>query len=173
MIPLRESGILPNVSTDRLVALVVDRDKLHDRMTSLENTSPSVVSESLLKRQLKQTGKLAEHLELFLNSGCSVWTEPDGEKILLLSRALVGQIHGLTMRIYSDEHAPPHFHVKSAEIDAAFRISDCSLLRGSVNGKTRELIDYWYLKMEGRSKLIEDWNKTRPTDCPVGKIQAT
>ena len=82
-------------------------------MTSLENTSPSVAIESLLKRRLEQAGTLAEHLELFLNSGCSVWTEPDGETILLLSRALVGQIHGLTMRIYSDEHAPPHFHVKS------------------------------------------------------------
>jgi hypothetical protein len=141
-------------------------------MTSLENTAPSNVIESLLKRRLEQAGTLAAHLELFLNSGCSVWTEPNGEKILLLSRALVGQIHGLTMRIYSDEHAPPHFHVKSAEIDAAFRISDCSLLRGSVDRKTRELIDYWYRNLEGRPKLIEVWNKTRPADCSVGKIQA-
>jgi hypothetical protein len=76
------------------------------------------------------------------------------------------------MRIYADEHALSHFHVKSAEVAAAFRISDCSRLRGSSDRKTRELIDYWYLNLEGRSKLIENWNKTRPIACPVGKIQA-
>jgi hypothetical protein len=129
--------------------------------------------ESLLKRRLAQVcaaNEVAEHLELFLSSGCSVWTDSNGEKILLLGRALVGQIHGLTIHIYADEHAPPHFHVKSAEIDAAFSISDCLLLRGSVDSKTRELIGYWYLNLDGRSKVIEKWNKTRPSDCPVGPI---
>jgi len=67
----------------------------------------------------------------------------------------------------------PHFHVKSAEIDVAFRISDCALLRGSIDRKTRELIDYWYRNLGGRPKLIEVWNKTRPKDCPVGEIQTT
>jgi hypothetical protein len=165
---------VPRYRINRLVTLLIARDKLPDRMTSPENTAPHGVIESLLKRRLEQVDvDLAAHLELFLNSGCSVWTEPNGKKILLLGRALVGQIRGLTMRIYSDENAPPHFHVKSAEIDAAFRISDCSLLRGSVDRKTRELIDYWYLNLEGRSKLIKDWNKTRPTDCPVGPIHET
>lgn len=145
-------------------------------MASPENTAPIGVIESLLKRRLEQVGadmSVAAHLELFLNSGCSVWTEPNGHKILLLGRALVGQIHGLTMHVHSDEHAPPHFHVKSAKVDAAFRISDCSLLHGSVDRKTRELIEYWYSNLEGQSKLIKDWNKTRPSDCPVGKIETT
>ena len=143
---------------------------------SSENSQPRIGIESLLKRRPEQActvADLAAHLELLLNSGCYVWTEPNGEQILIEARALVGRINGLTIHIYSDEHAPPHFHVKSAEIDATFRISDCSPLRGSVDRKTSELIDYWYLNMGGRSKLIEDWNKTRPTDCPVGEIQAT
>ena len=111
---------------------------------------------------------LARHLELVLNSGCYVWVEPTGERILLSGRALVEKINGLKIHIYADEHAPPHFHVLSSEIDAAFTIQDCSLLRGSVDRRTRDLITYWH--GSSRQKLIDFWNRTRPTDCPVGPI---
>jgi hypothetical protein len=112
--------------------------------------------------------ELAQHLELLLNSGCYVWVEPNGERILLFGRALVEKINGLKIHIYADEHAPPHFHVLSSDIDAAFTIRDCTLIRGSVDGKTRDLIVYWH--GSARRKLVEFWNRTRPTDCPVGPI---
>jgi hypothetical protein len=111
---------------------------------------------------------LAEHLTLLLNSGCHVWIEPNGERILLVGRALVDKINGLKIHIYADEHAPPHFHVLSSEIDAAFTIRDCTLLRGSVDKRTRDLIMYWH--GSARPKLIDFWNRTRPTDCPVGPL---
>jgi len=111
---------------------------------------------------------LAMHLELLLNSGCYVWEEPNGERTLLSGRALVEKINGLKIHIYAKEHAPPHFHVRSAEIDAAFTIEDCRLLQGSVNRKTQDLIVYWH--GSARQKLIHFWNRTRPTDCPVGPI---
>jgi hypothetical protein len=65
---------------------------------------------------------------------------------------------------------PPHFHVKSKDesIDAAFSIVDCTLLKGNVDRNTQNLILYWY--DDARPKLIEFWNKTRPTNCPVGTI---
>lgn len=114
---------------------------------------------------------LAEYLELFLNSGCSVWTEPNGERILIETRALVDRINGLTINIYPNEHPPPHFHVKSADIDAVFNLMDGSYIRGRVNKKTQESIEYWYLNLNGHLKAIEIWNKTRPADCPVGPIR--
>jgi hypothetical protein len=121
--------------------------------------------------QVQTVEDLAEYLELFLNSGCSVWTEPNGEQFLTETRALVDRINGLAIHIYSNEHAPPHFHVKSADIDAVFNLTDLSFIKGSVNRKTRELIEYWYLNLNGRQKAIEVWNNTRPTDCPVGPIR--
>lgn len=51
--------------------------------TSSENPQPSTVIESLLKRRLEQAHSDADpaaHLELLLNSGCYVWTEPNGEQ---------------------------------------------------------------------------------------------
>jgi hypothetical protein len=111
---------------------------------------------------------LAKSLELLLNSGCTVWVEPSGEQKLLYTRALVERINGLKIEIYPVEHVPPHFHVKSADIDAAFTIRDCALLKGTIDGKTQRLIVYWH--SVSRQKLVEVWNRTRPTNCPVGPI---
>ena len=114
----------------------------------------------------KTLGELGEQLQRLLNSGCYVWIEPDGRKLLLYERVLVDRIHGLKIYIYPSEHPPLHFHVRSAELDAVFALDDCSLIRGSVNRKTRDLIEFYHA--EAKDKLIEMWNKTRPTNCVVG-----
>jgi len=111
---------------------------------------------------------LAENLENLLNSGCYVWIERDGTRVLLQGRALVERLKGLKIHIYPDEHPPPHFHVSSPDINATFSILDCTLLKGSVDRKTRELIVHWH--GAARPKLVAFWNNTRPTDCPVGPI---
>ena len=128
--------------------------------------------ETLLKKSLDKVADvqgLAKHLENLLNSGCYVWTESNGERLLLQGRALVERINGLKIYIYSNEHSPPHFHVISADVNAEFSISDCTLLRGRIDRKTRALIVYWY--DVARPKLIEFWNNSRPTNCPVGPIR--
>ncbi|WP_175545845.1 DUF4160 domain-containing protein [Sinomicrobium oceani] len=39
--------------------------------------------------------------------------------------------------IYSNDHNPPHFHVKikDLKIDAKFRIGDCELINGEISSK--------------------------------------
>jgi hypothetical protein len=107
-------------------------------------------------------------LERFLQE-CEV-IEHEGETQLIFKRARVGQIGGLKIEIYANEHAPPHFHVKSNDIDAVFSISDCRLLKGTVSSKDERLIKYWHAG--AKSKLVEMWNRMRPANCPVGQIQS-
>ena len=107
---------------------------------------------------------IEQHLAGFLASGCDVWN--DGE--LVFGRQLVGRIDGLKIEIFPNEHAPPHFHVHAPRIDASFRIEDGTLLQGTVRGKDRRLIEYWYVR--AKPKLVEVWNSTRPSDCLVGPI---
>ena len=109
---------------------------------------------------------LAEQLENLLNSGCHVWFKPDGSRLLLYGRVLVDRIDGLKIHIYAKEHSPPHFHLTSANLDCVFTLDDCSLISGTVDRKTRDLIEFYYSKAKG--KLIDVWNQTRPTNCPVG-----
>lgn len=110
---------------------------------------------------------LAWLLERFMQE-CEV-VELNGETQLISKRARVDQVGSLKIEIYAKEHAPPHFHVKSNDVDAVFAISDCRLLKDTVSGKDERLINYWH--SGAKSKLVEKWNRMRPANCPVGQIQ--
>jgi len=107
---------------------------------------------------------LALTLERLLGGGYAVWT--DGT--LYHARQRVDSVNGLRIEIYPREHAPPHFHVVSGDLRASFAIDDCRLLEGDIASRDRALVRWWH--QHSRRKLIEVWNATRPTDCPVGQI---
>ena len=131
------------------------------------------------KDQLKQAGRFeladpstldgmdewALWLEAMLHGPCSIFVR-DGEAILLLGKQLVERLAGLRIEIYPDEHPPPHFHVRSPEVNASFAIEDCSLLKGRAPAGAIDKVRYWH--KHSKHKLIEAWNATRPTDCQVG-----
>ena len=63
-----------------------------------------------------------------------------------------------SIQIYAD-HNPPHFHVKSPNIDACLTISDGELLRGGIDSATHKKIKYWLDRFNGRNQIVECWNK--------------
>lgn len=107
----------------------------------------------------------AEYLEAMLNEQCSVMMI-DGKLTLLEIKVLVDKVRGMRIEVYSREHSPPHFHIRSADINASFSIEDCKLIEGSITSGDYNKICYWY--EHAKPKLIQAWNKTRPTDCIVG-----
>ncbi|MBK9132077.1 MAG: DUF4160 domain-containing protein [Gammaproteobacteria bacterium] len=115
-------------------------------------------------REAKSLVELAAALELLLSGGFAVWTDGSLYEI----RQLVAQVQGLRIDVFSREHAPPHFHVSSADIDAVFSVEDCSLIRGTIDGRSRKLVEWWYER--GRETIVAAWNATRPSDCPVGPV---
>jgi hypothetical protein len=108
---------------------------------------------------------LTRVLFLLITGGYSVWT--DGR--LLNIRALVEALGSLRIVIHPNEHPPPHFHVIGSGINASFAIDNCALLRGDIGSRERQLVEYWHRR--GRTRLVDVWNKTRPSDCPVGPIK--
>jgi hypothetical protein len=85
---------------------------------------------------------------------------------------IVARVNGLSIKILADEHPPPHFHVSYQGGNASFSILDCERLPGIIglerfDGKIR---NWWG---QNRSHLIEKWNISRPTDCPVGRIEVS
>lgn len=139
---------------------------------------------SNLKEQLKQAGRfeLADPqtldeihdwtlwLEAILHGPCHILVR-DNELILLQGKQLIERLAGLKVEIYPDEHAPPHFHIKSPEINASFAIEDCCLLDGNAPRGALDKIKYWH--KHSKKKLIEAWNSTRPTYCQVGPYVGT
>jgi hypothetical protein len=120
-------------------------------------------------QQLEQRAKdatsiedAAAVLEILLSEGLAVWE--DGS--LYSIKQLVARVDGLQIHVYPREHAPPHFHVVAGDIDAAFALHDCTLIRGEIDGRRKRLVEWWYQRC--RSTVIEAWNASRPDDCPVG-----
>jgi Domain of unknown function (DUF4160) len=107
----------------------------------------------------------AEWLEALLHNPCSIFERGD-ELLLLESKQHVARVNGLKIEVFSNEHPPPHFHVKAPEIDASFSIEDCSLLKGKISSPAAQKVKYWHL--HSKPKLIEAWNSSRPTNCTVG-----
>jgi Domain of unknown function (DUF4160) len=82
---------------------------------------------------------------------------------------IVARVDGLSVKIWADEHPPPHFHVSYQGQDASFSILDCSRLppaRG-LERYERRIRNWWERNVD---LLIEKWNALRPSDCPVGII---
>ena len=92
----------------------------------------------------------------------------DGTVVLYDRKHLFDRINGLHVSFRSDEHPPPHFHVKGNGIDASFSITTGEHLVGTLDAKHRRAVTFWF--KHSRRLLIDTWNRTRPIDCPVGPI---
>lgn len=105
-------------------------------------------------------------------SGSSIphWDEY-GNLIFRFEKRLVDRVDGLKVEVFSNEHPPPHFRVKYQGGTANFTIADCATINGDYSVlRHHSRIKAWW-KMN-KQKIIEAWNKGRPSDCPVGQYKA-
>jgi hypothetical protein len=119
----------------------------------------------LIEKKLAEAGSLeeiAEVLKQLLGGGFSVGK--DGS--IYFIRQLVARVNGLRIEVFAKEHAPPHFHVRGGDVDATFSLESCEYLQGDVGCREKALIEWWYQR--SRKQLIQAWNSSRPSDCPVG-----
>lgn len=115
-------------------------------------------------REVQSLEEATEALANLLSGGYSV--TPDGQ--LYFIRQLVARVNGLKIEVFAREHPPPHFHVSGGGIDATFSIQDCALLEGSIGGRERSLVNWWFER--SRPVLVSTWNASRPSNCPVGPV---
>jgi hypothetical protein len=108
-------------------------------------------------------------LEAILHGPCYIFTKDDGQEVRVLGKQLVERLDGLRIVINPKEHPPPHFHLKSPDVDATFAIDDCRHLEGKVTVDAIKKIRFWH--RHSKPKLVEIWNATRPADCVVGKYR--
>jgi hypothetical protein len=120
--------------------------------------------------KLKSFDDFTAWLEAILHNSCNV-SEEDGESFLIEIKQLVDRVKGLKIEVYSNEHPPPHFHVKSPNVNASFDIENCSLLEGDLDTRDKKKIQFWHKR--AKPLLIDAWNSTRPTNCTVGLYEGT
>lgn len=82
-----------------------------------------------------------------------------------LDEALVDMAGGLKIEVFANEHPPPHFRVSFQGQSANYRIADCVKLNGGLDRFYRNVRDWHRVH---KQVLIAEWNRRRPTNCPVG-----
>ncbi len=82
---------------------------------------------------------------------------PDGSVYEI--KQLMGRINGVKIEMYSNDHNPPHFHVKTncGRINATFKLDDCSLLTGDISRDDLKRVKYFF--DTNKEKLQSFWNE--------------
>ena len=79
----------------------------------------------------------------------------------LVEKERVAKIEDLEIVIYTNDHNPPHFHVKTKErnVDAKFSIETGEYLSGEIDSKNLKRIKAFYLSPKTKILLEIIWNK--------------
>jgi hypothetical protein len=79
----------------------------------------------------------------------------------LATKERVAIINDLNIWIFSNDHEPPHFHVKSKDlkINAKFKIENCEFIGGEIRSKHLKRIKAFYEGPKGKMVLQAIWNK--------------
>lgn len=67
----------------------------------------------------------------------------------------ISEFFGILIRMYFDEHRPPHFHAYYGEHEAVFCIETLETIAGSLPKRAKALVVEW--AAERRQSLMEDW----------------
>lgn len=68
----------------------------------------------------------------------------------------ISTFYGIIIRMFFDEHAPPHFHVQYGEHKAIVDIRKLELLEGKLPRRAGELVLDWAELHQ--AELLEDWD---------------
>jgi len=80
----------------------------------------------------------------------------------------ISMFYGIFIKMFFDDHAPPHFHVEYAEFKAVVDIRKLEVLEGHLPRRAQELVLDWAELHQ--QELLNDWNlcaaKQQPKQIP-------
>ena len=69
----------------------------------------------------------------------------------------IAWLYGVSIRMFFNDHAPPHFHAVSSSGEARVDIATGDLLSGRLKPSARVLIKDWTL--ENQAALMANWDR--------------
>ncbi|MDX2055996.1 MAG: DUF4160 domain-containing protein [Polyangiaceae bacterium] len=71
---------------------------------------------------------------------------------------------GITIRVYFEDHAPPHIHVAYAEFNAVVGIDSGEILAGQLPKRCAKLVEEW--RIAHLAELRKAWKTTQSNKIP-------
>ncbi|MFC2173404.1 DUF4160 domain-containing protein [Acidobacteriota bacterium] len=78
------------------------------------------------------------------------------------------RFYGIIIKMYYNDHFPPHFHALYAEHEALIVIETLALFAGKLPPRAMGLVSEWASLHQ--EELMEAWNRARSSE-PPGKIE--
>ena len=72
--------------------------------------------------------------------------------------------YGILIKMYWDDHAPPHFHAEYGGAEAVVNIQTLEIIRGKLPHGATMLVKEW--AMQHRNELMEDWKLCEQLQTP-------
>lgn len=79
----------------------------------------------------------------------------------------VSLFYGIAIRMYLEDHNPPHFHVIYAGHEAQVAIVTGGVIEGSLPRNARRLVKEWALARQ--TELMDNWRRARE-GTPIRRI---
>ncbi|WP_420959403.1 DUF4160 domain-containing protein [Brucella sp. IR073] len=70
------------------------------------------------------------------------------------------QIGNIIIRVYANDHLPPHFHILTPDGDALVEIATLEILRGKLPRKVEDTALEW--ARENKARIAAEWSRTNP-----------
>lgn len=80
----------------------------------------------------------------------------------------ISEFFGIVIRMYYDDHNPPHFHVFYGKYEAQVSIDTLEVIKGNLSKRALALVLEW--AAEHRNELREDWRLAELHE-PLDKIE--
>jgi hypothetical protein len=71
----------------------------------------------------------------------------------------ISAFRGIVIRMFYDDHLPPHFHADYAEHGAVIALGNFRVLRGSLPSRQMSLVRRWAALHQ--EELLDNWNRAR------------
>ena len=77
------------------------------------------------------------------------------------------QIGNIIIRVYANDHLPPHFHIVTPDADALVDIETLEILRGKLSRRAEAEALAW--SRSNGNLIVNEWNRTNPRFPIVGR----
>ncbi|MBA3968877.1 MAG: DUF4160 domain-containing protein [Gemmatimonadetes bacterium] len=72
---------------------------------------------------------------------------------------LITEFYGILIRMFYNDHAPPHFHAVYGEHELVVGISPIRILDGQAPNRVRSMVLEWSALHQ--TELLDDWERCR------------
>jgi len=77
----------------------------------------------------------------------------------------ISTFYGIVIRMFFNDHAPPHFHARYGEFEATINLDTLEIMEGRLPSRGLSLVKEW--AMIHREELLEDWRLCRENRSPA------